>query len=70
MKPTVKSFLALAEEQERPIHIARFVFDDASKYCDEELFGGKIEDMPAHFADEKVLDWTMTNGTEIVLYVK
>jgi len=27
MKPTVKLFLALAEEQERPIHIAHFVFD-------------------------------------------
>ena len=70
MKPTVKSFLALAEEQEQPVHIARFVFDDASEYCDEELFCGEIKYMPTHFADEKVLDWTMTNDTEIVLYIK
>ena len=31
MKPTVKSFLALAEDKEQTVHIARFKSDNNSK---------------------------------------
>ena len=32
MKPTVKSFLALAEDKEQTVHIARFKSDSADGY--------------------------------------
>lgn len=41
MKPTVKSFLALAEDKEQTVHIARFKSDSADGYFDEEVFCGK-----------------------------
>lgn len=38
MKPTVKSFLALAGDKELTVHIARYKSDSADGYSDEEVF--------------------------------
>lgn len=57
MKPTVKSFLALAEDKEQTIHIARYKSDSADGYCDEEVFCGKPKDVLECYADEKVTEW-------------
>ena len=46
MKPTVKLFLALAEDKEQTIHIARYKSDSSDGYCDEEVFCGKLKDVP------------------------
>lgn len=70
MKPTVKSFLALAEDKEQTVHIARFKSDSADGYFDEEVFCGKPKDVPERYADEKVTEWTTSDFDEIVLYVK
>lgn len=70
MKPTVKSFLALAEDKEQTVHIARFKSDSADGYFDEEVFCGKPKDVPERYADEKVTEWTTSDVDEIVLYVK
>ena len=70
MKPTVKSFLALAEDKEQTVHIARFKSDSVDGYCDEEVFCGKLEDIPEYYASEEVTEWTISDTDEIVLYVK
>lgn len=70
MKPTVKSFLALAEDKAQTIHIARFKSDSNDGYCDEEVFCGKPKDVPERYANEKVTEWTTSDADEIVLYVK
>lgn len=70
MKPTVKSFLALAGDKELTVHIARYKSDSADGYCDEEVFCGKPEDIPEYYASEKVTEWTISDTDEIVLYVK
>lgn len=46
MKPTVKSFLALAGDKELTVHIARYKSDSADGYSDEEVFCGKSNDVP------------------------
>lgn len=69
MKPTVKSFLALAENKEQTVHIARFKSDSSDSYCDEEVFCGKSNDVPKCYASEKVTEWTTTDNSEIVLYI-
>lgn len=70
MKPTVKSFLALAGDKELTVHIARYKSDSADGYCDEEVFCGKPEDIPEYYASEEVTEWTISDTDEIVLYVK
>lgn len=70
MKPTVKSFLALAGDKELTVHIARYKSDSADGYSDEEVFCGKQEDIPEYYASEKVTEWTISDTDEIVLYVK
>ena len=45
MKPTVKSFLALAGDKELTVHIARYKSDSADGYSDEEVFCGKSNDV-------------------------
>lgn len=70
MKPTVKLFLALAEDKEQTIHIARYKSDSSDGYCDEEVFCGKPKDVPERYASEKVTEWTTSDADEIVLYVK
>lgn len=69
MKPTVKSFLALAGDKELTVHIARYKSDSADGYSDEEVFCGKPEDIPEYYASEKVTEWTTTDNSEIVLYI-
>lgn len=69
MKPTVKSFLALAEDKAQTIHIARFKSDSNDGYSDEEVFCGKPEDIPEYYASEEVTEWTTTDNSEIVLYI-
>ena len=69
MKPTVKSFLALAEDEEQSVHIARFKSNSADGYFDEEVFCGKSKDIPECYASEKVTEWTTTDDSEIVLYI-
>lgn len=69
MKPTVKSFLALAEDKEQTVHIARFKSDSADGYSDEEVFCGKPEDIQEYYASEEVTEWTTTDNSEIVLYI-
>lgn len=69
MKPTVKSFLALAEDKEQTVHIARFKSDSADGYFDEEVFCGKPKDVPERYANEKVTEWIASDTSEIVLYV-
>ena len=70
MKPTVKSFLALAGDKELTVHIAHYKSDSADGYSDEEVFCGKPEDIPEYYASEKVTEWTISDTDEIVLYVK
>lgn len=70
MKPTVKSFLALAENKEQTVHIARFKSDSSDGYCDEEVFCGKSKKVPEYYASEEVTEWTISDTDEIVLYVK
>lgn len=69
MKPTVKSFLALAGDKELTVHIARFKSDSNDGYCDEEVFCGRPKDVPERYASEKVTEWTTTDNSEIVLYI-
>lgn len=69
MKPTVKSFLALAEDKEQTVHIARFKSDSSDGYYDEEVFCGKLKDVPECYASEEVTEWTTTDNSEIVLYI-
>ena len=69
MKPTVKSFLALAEDKEQTIHIARYKSDSADSYCDEEVFCGKTKDILECYADKKVMEWIASDNSEIVLYI-
>ena len=69
MKPTVKSFLALAENKEQTVHIARFKSDSSDGYSDEEVFCGKSNDVPEGYTNEKVTEWTTTDNSEIVLYI-
>lgn len=69
MKPTVKSFLALAEDKEQTIHIARYKSDSADGYCDEEVFCGKPKDVLECYADEKVTEWVTSDNSEIALYI-
>lgn len=69
MKPTVKSFLALAGDKELTVHIARFKSDSNDGYCDEEGFCGRPKDVPERYASEKVTEWTTTDNSEIVLYI-
>lgn len=70
MKPTVKSFLALAGDKELTVHIAHYKSDSSDGYCDEEVFCGKPEDIPEYYASEEVTEWTISDTDEIVLYVK
>lgn len=70
IKPTVKSLLALAEDKEQTIHIARYKSDSSDGYCDEEVFCGKLKDVPKCYASEKVTEWITSDVDEIVLYVK
>lgn len=70
MKPTVKSFLALAEDKAQTIHIARFKSDSSDGYCDEEVFCGKPKEAPECYLTTKILEWTISDVAEIVLYVK
>ena len=70
MKPTVKSFLALAEDKEQTVHIARFKSDSSDGYYDEEVFCGKLKDVPECYAFEKVVEWTTTGNSEFVLYIR
>lgn len=70
MKPTVKSFLALAGDKELTVHIARYKSDSTDGYSDEKVFCGKPEDIPEYYASEKVTEWTISDTDEIVLYVK
>jgi len=70
MKPTVKSFLALAGDKELTVHIARYKSDSADGYSDEEVFCGKSNDVPECYTNEKVTEWTISDTDEIVLYVK
>lgn len=69
MKPTVKSFLTLANDKEQTIHIARFKSDSNDGYCDEEVFCGKPKDVPERYASEKVTEWIVSDNSEIVLYI-
>lgn len=69
MKPTVKSFLALAGDKELTVHIARFKSDSNDGYCDEEGFCGRPKDVPECYTNEKVTEWTTTDNSEIVLYI-
>lgn len=69
MKPTVKSFLTLAGDKELTVHIARYKSDSSDGYCDEEVFCGKSKDIPECYASEKVTEWTITDDSEIVLYI-
>lgn len=69
MKPTIKSFLALAGGKELTVHIARYKSDSSDGYCDEEVFCGKSKDIPECYASEKVTEWTTTDDSEIVLYI-
>lgn len=69
MKLTVKSFLALAEDKEQTVHIARFKSDSADGYFDEEVFCGKLKDVLECYADEKVTEWIASDNSEIVLYI-
>lgn len=69
MKPTVKLFLALAGDKELTVHIARYKSDSSDGYCDEEVFCGKLKDVPKCYASEKVTEWTTTDNSEIVLYI-
>lgn len=69
MKPTVKSFLALAGDKELTVHIARYKSDSSDGYCDEEVFCGKSKDIPECDTSEKVTEWTTTDDSEIVLYI-
>lgn len=69
MKPTVKSFIALAEDKAQTIHIACFKSDSNDGYCDEEVFCGKSNDVPECYTNEKVTEWTTTDNSEIVLYI-
>lgn len=69
MKPTVKSFLALAEDKEQTVHIARFKSDSADGYFDEEVFCGNPKEVPECYASKKVTEWTTADNSEIVLYV-
>lgn len=69
MRPTVKSFLALAGNKELTVHIARYKSDSSDGYCDEEVFCGKSKDIPECYASEKVTEWTTTDDSEIVLYI-
>lgn len=69
MKPTVKSFLALAGDKELTVHIARYKSDSSDGYCDEEVVCGKSKDIPECYASEKVTEWTTTDDSEIVLYI-
>lgn len=69
MKPTVKSFLALAGDKELTVHIARYKSDSADGYSDEVVFCGKPEDIPEYYASEEVTEWTTTDNSEIVLYI-
>lgn len=69
MKPTVKSFLALAEDKAQTIHIARFKSDSNDGYSDEKVFCGKSNDVPECYTNEKVTEWTTTDNSEIVLYI-
>ena len=68
MKPTVKSFLALAGDKELTVHIARYKSDSADGYSDEKVFCGKSNDVPECYTNEKVTEWTTTDNSEIVLY--
>lgn len=70
MKPTVKSFLTLAENKEQTVHIARFKSDSSDGYCDEEVFCGKSNDVPECYLNTKISEWAISNAAEIVLYVK
>lgn len=70
MKPTVKSFLALAGDKELTVHIARYKSDSADGYSDEKVFCGRPKDVPERYASEKVTEWTTSDADEIVLYVK
>mgnify|MGYP000461760244 CR=1 FL=1 len=76
MKPTVKSFLALAEDKEQTVHIARFKSDSSDGFYDEEVFCGKLKDVPEGYAFpecyafEKVVEWTTTGNSEFVLYIR
>lgn len=70
MKPTVKSFLTLAKDKEQTVHIARFKSDSNDGYCDEEVFCGKSNDVPECYLTTKILEWTISDVAEIVLYVK
>lgn len=69
MKPTVKSFLALAGDKELTVHIARYKSDSADGYSDEEVFCGKSNDVQECYTNEKVTEWTTTDNSEIVLYI-
>ena len=69
MKPTVKSFLALAEDKEQTVHIARFKSDSNDGYYDEEVFCGKPKDVPECYTDEKVTEWIASDNSEIILYI-
>lgn len=69
MKPTVKSFLALAEDKEQTVRIARFKSASADGYFDEEVFCGKPKDVLECYADEKVTEWATSDNSEIVLYI-
>lgn len=69
MKPTVKSFLALAEDKEQTVHIARFKSDSADGYFDEEVFCGNPKEVPECYASKKVTERTTADNSEIVLYV-
>ena len=69
MKPTVKSFLALAGDKELTVHIARYKSDSADGYNDEKVFCGKSNDVPECYTNEKVTEWTTTDDSEIVLYI-
>lgn len=69
LKPTVKSFLALAKDKEQTVHIARYKSDTSDGYCDEEVFCEKPKNIPACYANKKVTEWTTSDNSEIVLYI-
>lgn len=70
MKPTVKSFLALAEDKAQTIHIAHFKSDSNDSYCDEEVFCGKPKEVPECYLTTKIIEWIISDTAEIVLYVQ
>ncbi len=70
MKPTVKSFLALAGDKELIVHIARYKSNSADGYSDEEVFCGKSNDVPECYLNTKISELAISNAAEIVLYVK